>query len=161
MNISFERVKNKEIHILSRGVIINAGYILLCKSRNLNQNFYFLPGGHIEHKEKAEVALLRELLEEANIKGSIKKFLGIFECVFEPVDDHKVCHTHEYNLIFEVQAENINYKDQVISSENHIEFAWVKLLELENIDLRPDAFIKLIPKWLEIGINQGFESNII
>lgn len=47
MNISFERVKNKEIHILSRGVIINAGYILLCKSRNLNQNFYFLPGGHI------------------------------------------------------------------------------------------------------------------
>lgn len=161
MNINSERVKNKAIHILSRGIVIDKNNVLLCKSRNLEQNFYFLPGGHIEHKEKAEVALLRELLEEANIKGNIKKFLGIFECDFEPVDDHKVCHTHEYNLIFEVQAENINHKNQVISSENHIEFAWIKLSELNNIDLRPNAFFKLIPKWLEMGINQGFESNII
>lgn len=157
----FEKEKNNKIHIISRGVIINRNNILLCKSKNLKQNFYFLPGGHIEHKEKAEDALLRELSEEANIKGIIKRFLGVYECVFEPANDDKICHTHEYNLIFEVRAKNIDYNTPIISSENHIEFAWLKLAELENIDLRPDAFIKLIPKWLELNISQGFKSNII
>jgi len=161
MNTKFKKANNKEIHILSRGVVIDRDYILLCKSRNLEQNFYFLPGGHIEYKESAQVALLRELLEEANIKGNIKRFLGVFECVFEPARDNKVCHTHEYNLIFEVQAENITCEGQVISSETHIEFAWVKLSELENIDLCPEIFIKLIPKWLEMNINQEFKSNIV
>ena len=51
----------KNIHVLARAVIIDDSKIMLCKTTGLNNNFYFLPGGHIENNEKAEDALLREL----------------------------------------------------------------------------------------------------
>lgn len=62
MNINSERVKNKAIHILSRGIVIDKNNVLLCKSRNLEQNFYFLPDGHIEHKEKASCEGVRKIV---------------------------------------------------------------------------------------------------
>lgn len=48
-----------KIHMLLQEVIINRKSILLCKTTNITPNFYFLPGGYIEHRENA-----RELKEE-------------------------------------------------------------------------------------------------
>lgn len=38
------RVNN--IHILSRGIIVDQGHILLCKTLGLSTNFYLLPSTH-------------------------------------------------------------------------------------------------------------------
>ena len=48
---------NNSIHVLSRSVLIDQDYILLCKTVDLPINFYFLPGGHIEHGESASPSL--------------------------------------------------------------------------------------------------------
>ncbi|MFP3012857.1 MAG: hypothetical protein ACEY3D_08185 [Rickettsia sp.] len=56
--------------------------------------------------------------------------------------------------------ENLSCKESVNSLEDHIKFLWVNLLELKDIDLRPKAFISLIPKWLELNLTQGFESDM-
>ncbi|MDP1975362.1 MAG: NUDIX domain-containing protein, partial [Alphaproteobacteria bacterium] len=57
--------KYNNIHVLSRAVIIDQDHILLCKTLDLQINFYFLPGGHVEHGESVCEAVLRELKEES------------------------------------------------------------------------------------------------
>ena len=37
-----------KIHVLSRAAVIDQHEILLCKTLELEKNFYFLPGGHIK-----------------------------------------------------------------------------------------------------------------
>jgi 8-oxo-dGTP diphosphatase len=90
------------IHVLSRAVIIDQNHILLCKTLDLQENFYFLPGGHVEHGESVEISLLRELVEETASEGKIKRFLGCLEYSFE-FGANSICHNHEYNFIFEVR----------------------------------------------------------
>ena len=63
------------IHPLSRAVIIVDKHILLCKTKGLKPDFYFLPGGHVEHLESLEQTLKRELLEEIGYEFKIEKFL--------------------------------------------------------------------------------------
>ena len=74
---------NKNIHVLSRAVIIDQGHLLVCQTLDLPNNFYFLPGGHVEHGESAEQTVLRELVEECGSVCTIKRFLGCLEYSFD------------------------------------------------------------------------------
>tara|TARA_B110000459_G_C16623323_1_gene503239 strand:+ start:5804 stop:6022 length:219 start_codon:yes stop_codon:yes gene_type:complete len=65
-----------KIHVLSRAAIIHQDKILLCKTVDIDLNFYYMPGGHIENGESAEIALHRELQEETGFECKITKFLG-------------------------------------------------------------------------------------
>jgi 8-oxo-dGTP diphosphatase len=151
--------KNK-IHVLSRAVIIDCGHILLCKTLDLKNNFYFLPGGHVEHGESAELALLRELVEETGGSGTIKKFLGCLEYSFEP-GHSSICHNHEYNFIFEVESEDLKLQNKIPQLENHIELVWVPFTEITEIDFRAEPLKKLIHKWLNPNDNDNFYSVMI
>ena len=82
------------IHVLSRAVIIDQQSILLCKTLDLQANFYFLPGGHVEHGESVRESILRELMEETGSSGKIKRFLGCLEYSFE-FSANSICHNHE------------------------------------------------------------------
>src|SRR5437660_10399044 len=112
------------IHVLSRAVIINQEHILLCKTLNLTINFYFLPGGHVEHGESVETSLLRELVEETGIKCVIKRFLGCLEYRFEP-GHSSICHNHEYNFIFEAESDALKSNYKIPQLETHIEVMWI------------------------------------
>jgi len=97
---------NKDIiHVTARAVIIDSDHILLCQTTDLEHNFYFMPGGHIEHGESAANALLRELVEEAGSSGWIKRLLGVMEYSFEP-GYSSICHNHEYCFYFEVALDD-------------------------------------------------------
>ena len=61
------------IHVLSRAVTMDRDHILVCKTLDLPISFYFLPGGHVEHGESAEDAVLRELFEESGAHCNIKR----------------------------------------------------------------------------------------
>ena len=135
------------IHVLSRAVIIDHDHLLLCQAIDLPGNFYFLPGGHIEHGESAKTALRREIAEEIGVKAEIERFLGCLEYQFEPVHDH-ICHNHEYNLVFRAKLSGLHYKMPVPQLESHIKLAWLPLSQLSSLDLRPALLIDLIPQWL-------------
>ena len=136
------------IHVLSRAVIIDQNHILLCKTTDLPINFYFLPGGHIEHEESAEAALLRELNEEAGAKAYTKRFLGCLEYSFTPGHNSK-CHNHEYNFVFEAEAETLTIDNKLPQLEKHIELTWMPLSQIAEIDLRAEPFKTLVPLWLK------------
>lgn len=151
--------KNK-IHVLSRAVIIDKANILLCKTCDLENNFYFLPGGHIEHGESAAVALLRELVEETGVVCSIKRFLGCLEYSFEP-EHSSICHNHEYNFVFEVTSDFLKIDNKTPKLETHIELLWMPFHELSKIDFRAEPLRTLLPKWLQTSENNYLHSVMI
>lgn len=148
------------IHVLSRAVIIDQAHLLLCKTIDLPINFYFLPGGHVEHGESAEDAVRRELLEETGAHCILKRFLGCLEYHFEP-GHNSICHKHEYNLIFEGEAETLKFRMPLHQLEQHITLHWLPLEELKHIDFRPEPLKLLLPGWLKSSHGQAFYSQMI
>jgi 8-oxo-dGTP diphosphatase len=148
------------IHVLSRAVIIDQNHILLCKTLDLKTNFYFLPGGHVEHGESVESSLLRELMEETGSSGKIKRFLGCLEYSFE-FGANSICHNHEYNFIFEVESDNLRMQYKVPQLEKQIELVWMPLLKITEIDLRAKPLRNLIPEWLNKPSNSYLHSEMI
>lgn len=156
-----EAISNNHIHILSRAVIIDDDHILLCKTLDLQSNFYFLPGGHVEHGESVEKALLRELLEESGAICTIKRLLGCLEHSFEP-GRHCICHNHEYNFIFEVTSDTLKKNNQIPQLEEHIQLMWIPLHQIAEIAFFPELLKTLIPNWLNSSnADKRFHSQMI
>ena len=145
------------IHVLSRAIIIDQDHILLCKTLDIPINFYFLPGGHIEHGESAEAAVIRELLEESGAECTIKRFLGCLEHGFEP-SHNSICHNHEYNFIFEAESDSLRVGNTIPQLESHIQLMWVPFVKIGEIDLRPESIKALIPQWLGRTADGIFQS---
>ncbi|HUX78294.1 MAG TPA: NUDIX domain-containing protein [Alphaproteobacteria bacterium] len=148
------------IHVLSRAVIIDQNHILVCKTRDLPISFYFLPGGHVEHGESAETAVLRELFEESGSQCTIKRFLGCLEYSFEP-GHSSICHNHEVNFFFEADSDDLKIQNPIASREEHIELIWLPLREVGSIDFRPEPLKTLILQWLDSNVNNAFRSVMI
>lgn len=152
---------NKDkIHITARAVVIENGHILLIKTTDLPTNFYFMPGGHIEHNETAEAAILRELLEETGSKAKLTRMVGLLEYIFEP-GHSSICHNHEYGLYFEAQLDDIKFGQPLPQLEPKAELVWMKLEELKNIDFRPEPLVELLPKWLAKKEDNAFFSKTV
>ncbi|MBA3814480.1 MAG: NUDIX domain-containing protein [Alphaproteobacteria bacterium] len=149
----------QNIHVVARAVVIDEGQILLCKTIGLSPDFFFLPGGHIEQNESAEQAVLRELKEESGFAFSIRRFLGCLEHSFEP-GKNSICHSHECNLIFEAYSPAVRASQPIPQLEEQIELLWMPLVQLNNIDLRPEPFKTLVEKWLAQDMNQAFQSHM-
>lgn len=145
------------IHVLARAVLIKEDHILLCKTQDLECNFFFLPGGHVEHGESAENGVLRELKEEGGIEGTIKRFIGCFEYSFEPGQNSK-CHNHEYNLYFEVDVESLPFQAEIPQMEKHVKLMWLPLSRLTEIDFRPQPLKTILLEWMSYGLNPAFKS---
>lgn len=148
-----------KIHALSRAVAIDQEHILLCKTLDLDPPFYFLPGGHIEHKESAENAVLRELREEANAPARIKGFLGVLEHSFTP-GHNSICHDHEYNFYFEVDSDTLKFPNNPKQVEKHIALFWMPLKDLDQIDLRPSPMRNILGQWLKDPNTSKFQSEM-
>lgn len=118
----------------SRTLIKHNNKILLCHMKK--DNFYFLPGGHIKSCETAIDCIYREFKEEMNIDKNdikIKKFLGLLEFDFNG--------KYGRDPVSEVELNNY---DNVKSVENHIDFVWVDINNIDNIDFRPISMKKII-----------------
>jgi len=86
-----------EIEIVSRGVLIAEGCVLLC--RNKKHGHSYLPGGHVDPFETASHALAREMIEEAALSIRVGGLLLASENSF--VQNGKP--RHEINLVFHVE----------------------------------------------------------
>ncbi len=161
-------MNKKGIHVVSRGVIVDQGHILLAYDPRphpfhyyeLNRHFYYLPGGHIEFQESAENALIREIKEETGLDAEIEQFLGIIEHAWSFPGDEICCHTHEINVIFKIHSTGLSFGDTVPHKEEHVAFQWMPLAHLQAMDLRPLPLLSALPHWLA-GTDHGiFHSTI-
>lgn len=123
-----------QIEVLVRALIKNKGKVLLCK--NLKKGHYYLPGGHVERDEDLITALKREFYEETGEDLKISKFLGVLENFFK--ENKKII--HEINFIFQGKVN----KKEIKSKENYIGFFWVKMNDLNKINILPSKIKKFI-----------------
>jgi 8-oxo-dGTP diphosphatase len=134
------------IELIARGVLLDAGRILLC--RNRKHGHQFLPGGHIELGESARAALVREMQEELGLKLRATAFIGVCESQFRetrPKGRDRV--VHEINLVFRLEppASQPLVPSHCVSQEPKIEFLWVDLSGLiEQANLLPRVMIDLL-----------------
>ena len=128
-------------HYLARGIIFADGKFLL--AHQIGADNTFLPGGHIEFGESAELALAREIAEEIGGKALVKRFLGAVEWVWSENGQDN----HEINLLFEVVVDGLDAGAPPRSMEPHLEFIWSKPGELRERNLLPPPMIDCLEKW--------------
>ncbi|WP_040685760.1 NUDIX domain-containing protein [Nocardia vinacea] len=119
--------------IIARAIIRDGGRLLVARERG--KTWAFLPGGHVEPGEPVESALIRELAEELGTAGRITGFAGVIEHRYT---DHGNTH-HELNLIFEAELDSTP-----ASQEDHLEFDWLPIDQIDTTDLRPSALKAVI-----------------
>jgi 8-oxo-dGTP pyrophosphatase MutT (NUDIX family) len=131
-------VKDNKFHLIARAVILDDDRILLVRQKGMSNTF--LPGGHIEFGESAVCALKREIKEELGACLDVSAFLG---CVEAGWKDEKR-HNAEVNLIFRAALQNQNPDIQPVSCEEHLEFLWSSVADLDKNNLLPQPLRKLI-----------------
>ncbi|OGI73886.1 hypothetical protein A2737_01610 [Candidatus Nomurabacteria bacterium RIFCSPHIGHO2_01_FULL_41_71] len=142
-------MKKLETELIARAIITHNERMLVCE--NKKGEHYFLPGGHVEFREAAKEALVREIKEEFGVQGNVGEMAGILENTYKLGD---VMH-HEINLIFSASIPTTD----IVSLEDHIAFHWIKFGELSTINLLPSKLSKIVSKWLN-DKETFFESSI-
>lgn len=121
----------KKYHVLARGVITSAEYILVAHCIGMDNTF--LPGGHVEFNEGIKTSLEREIQEELGLESQVGQYLGLVEADFELPDPYH----QEINHLFTVSISELNHTYNPVSKEKHLEFYWVHVNEMENHNLQP------------------------
>jgi len=108
------------------GIITSGDEILLIqRKRNDYVGFWSLPGGKIENDEDSAQAILRELLEETGIAGTVTRYAGLVSEILRAEDDaqskHFLLHVHE------VRAHG---KD-IVQSDDEGTAAWFPISDLD------------------------------
>ncbi len=131
----------RSIEIVARGVCIVDGEVLLCHSKGAKNTF--LPGGHVEFDERAQVALERELAEELGVRAVAGVFHGAVEHSFVQKGELHC----EINLVFEMTIPGVTPDRMPAPVESHIEFLWIPLGALRAAHLEPAVLCELLPQW--------------
>ncbi|WP_425449749.1 NUDIX hydrolase [Dethiothermospora halolimnae] len=112
------------IHVLAKGLIRKEDSILLIK-RDLNSSFggglWDIPGGKLEFGEETKDALLREVYEETALDINVLRVLD----VCSGISDKK---GKQYITIIYLTD---YMKGKINLNEEHDEYIWVKLDELD------------------------------
>ena len=135
------RIDNEDGHFKFRvcGIIILDGKVLTVKIKD--NDFYCLPGGHIELGESTEEAVVREITEEVGCKVLKTKLKFICQNFFKS-KDNKIFHELAYYYLLEIDKNTINKNDyEIIENDKGVlkslKFFWLDEEQLKNYDFRP------------------------
>ncbi len=113
-------------------------------------NFYCLPGGHIELFENSIEAVKREIKEETGYDTSVKKLISVAENFFTRKNGKKIHEISLYYLLETIEDIDIQKEYNIIEidkdDEVHHHFKWIKLEELADINFQPKEIKEKIMK---------------
>lgn len=134
------------IEVIARLVMLHRGRVLLC--RNARHGYLYLPGGHVEFGEPAAIAAEREVKEELGARVRAAELVLVSEACFNARKGH-----HEINLVFraELPQRLPRRLADPTSLEKGIQFVWVDLAAVQDLDIRPNA----VKAWLAAGLDDS------
>ena len=135
--------ENANVEVIARGVCVVDGQLLLCHGKKAA--LAYLPGGHIEFRETARRALVREIKEEMGRDAEAGRFLGCCEHAFVQKGKPHA----EINLVFELRIPSLKPGAPVVAVEDWIGFRWQPLDQLAEANLEPAPLRTLIAEWLK------------
>ncbi|TXR60846.1 DNA mismatch repair protein MutT [Bacillus sp. AY18-3] len=118
-------------------MILNEDHSNVLVQCDLRETFYRFPGGYIEFGETAKEAIVRELIEEYNLKIDVQELAVVNEHIFE-WDNEK---GHHCTLIHRGIV-----KDRVINEIRHKEYEdiiliWKGINELKERSTYPEGIV--------------------
>ncbi|MDD4187856.1 MAG: NUDIX domain-containing protein [Bacilli bacterium] len=150
--------KNRDINVEIAGVKLNCRAVgiitrdnkILFQKRKQDE-FWALPGGKIQVREKSCDTIKRELEEELGVKIKVGRITNISEYFFNFGEEKY----HQYILAYNVEVignEEILNQDQFrgIEDDENLIFKWFDIAELDKAPIKPD-FIK---KQLKNSLNE-------
>lgn len=110
-------------------------------------DFYCLPGGHVELGEDTDSAILREMKEELGYDVKIVKLVSIIQNFFKAKDGRQFHELGYYYIVEPKNIEDVNLKDYVITELDkgklvRLEFKWFTLEELQVTRFLPEVLKK-------------------
>lgn len=103
-----------------KGIIIENNHVLLLKN---DRNEWELPGGRLEVDEDPEKCLIREIYEELRLN-----------CMVNCIIDSWVYEVFQGKYVFIVTYLcKCNDTSNVIISEEHLEYRWVQIEDLDDV----------------------------
>jgi ADP-ribose pyrophosphatase YjhB (NUDIX family) len=153
---------NPVVELIARGVLIERGRLLVCRSRK--RGHCFLPGGHVEFGETAAAALEREMREELGAPLRAGRFLGVCEASFVQAGRSGRRRHHEVNLVFAMSRPPVGSsraaargRPKLASIESKIEFDWLALDQLRG--RRPP--VRLLPPGILPLMRRGGQGSVL
>lgn len=123
------------------GIAIVDNCIML--NREVNQKFWFIPGGRIECGEDSRAAIIREMKEEINQDIDVVKI----ECMIENFFKTKDAKYHEIGIYYRINVKGLWEGSKYIKDGNgELEYKWIKLEDLESLKLYPEVIKDVILK---------------
>ena len=146
----------QHIEVLARGVLVRDGQLLVCQSKGAANTY--LPGGHVEWRERAPDSLRREIEEELGVQARIGRFLGAVEHTFVQKGERHC----EINLVFLMTVPGLSPRTDPPACEDWITFRWIPLGRLGANHLEPWPLRKLLPAWLKAkSVSPGWGSTLV
>lgn len=136
-------VEDYKLNVRATGIIIHNNKLLVHNSKK--QNHYALMGGRIAIGESSEETVKREFKEEIGKEVEVTGYVGTVENFFT-VDSQKY---HEIMFVYKLEFVNeedkkIEHTLKNIEGEEHLQYDWIDIDNLENEPLRPEGIIPII-----------------
>jgi len=131
---------NDRFLMCTRGITLDKGRVLLFNV--IGWDWWALPGGRVEIREKSEDTLIREMQEELNSAVKVGRLVWIVENFFK----EKERSYHEIGMYYLM---GLPVGSAIVSSQEYtskdgpvtLRFRWFSVSELEQVNLRP-SFLK-------------------
>lgn len=126
--------------LIARAIVVREGAILVNRSRNekTGEEYFALPGGHIDEGEDCVSALEREFAEELDAKIAVYDLVFVSESVY--AGRHKSeTRRHELVLYFhaDLASDLKENGKEVLSPEKDKHFQWLQLEAVPTANLLP------------------------
>ena len=133
-------MERKHTHIGAYGIITNNKQIILIKkARGGYTGLLDLPGGGIEHTEKPEEALVREIMEEVGIKiNNYQLINALSNNITWKVRDDFYEDLHHLGIIYLIHDDNNHIKNEPDGIDSNGAM-WYNIDELDETTLTPFA----------------------
>ena len=145
-----------------RGIVIHDGKLLLLKRVKQGQEYYVLPGGHLDEGESTRDAVTREILEETSVQSEVQRLLyKAMVPARNSVKSKKILQSYylcKYKDGEPAPTDAPEYTDQRVEINGTYEPMFIDIAELETLAIKPAVVKKQLLKDIErygIGLTRN------
>ena len=138
--------------LIARAIIVQDGALLVNRSHSAktNQEYFALPGGHVDDGESCVAALLRECREELDVEIEIQDMCFVSESIYSGRKKNDGPR-HELTLYFHADLSTPLQSNgvEIVSPEKSKNFQWLRFEELSGANLLPEAIKEFLLSTLD------------